>query len=323
MVMNYYRVFGGLLASELEMPDLAAAERGRASWELSIAGGAPATPAGELLGTAPVEDTVAARLYRLSAGYRLVYDDTGSFDLLEGGTEIIWYPAPGASLESARVDSMGRVLALALHSGGAYSLHASAVAVGGGAVVFLAPKFHGKSTTAFALVRAGARLITDDTLAIFPGPVPLVRPGVQTVRLHDDSVAAINVATEHAVGESKGKYLVGNLREAQLQDESLPLAALYLLDPVASHEDGAAVRRLRLSPIHSAVALMGHTKLGPLLGGSESPQVLARAVAITARVPVHRLSVTRDFERLPEVVEQLLEWHGHPTTVRALEAVAS
>jgi hypothetical protein len=40
------------------------------------------------------------------------------------------------------------------------------VRVGDRALGFLAPKFHGKSTLAYALVAAGAGSITDDTLPV-------------------------------------------------------------------------------------------------------------------------------------------------------------
>lgn len=306
--MKHYSVFGGRLSSELELPDLEIAEPGHATWVLRVSRVSPAELPREPLGTVQVEESVEARLYEISGGYRLEYDDTGIFDVLAGGSQIVWYAAPGVSLESAQVDVLGRVLALALHAAGAYCLHASAVEVGGGAVAFMAPKFHGKSTTAMALVRAGARLITDDTLAILPGSSPRVVPGIQTLRLREDTVEAVNVERGFGAVESKGKLLVGNLAADRLLRESVPLAAVYLLAPVAVSE-GASVLRTALPVTRAALSLIGHTKLGPLLGGAELPVVLDRAVALAGRVPVYRLSVMRDFERLPEVVTQLLEWH--------------
>ena len=51
---------------------------------------------------------------------------------------------------------------------GAVTLHASAVAVDGAAIGFMAPKFHGKSTLAAAMTYVGAHLVSDDALAILP-----------------------------------------------------------------------------------------------------------------------------------------------------------
>ncbi len=65
-----------------------------------------------------------------------------------------------------RADLLGRVMALAAHADGRLTLHASAVSVAGRAVAFVGPKHAGKSTLALALVRKGARLLTDDTLVV-------------------------------------------------------------------------------------------------------------------------------------------------------------
>src|SRR5690606_20856569 len=102
----------------------------------------------ELLGAAPVDVGVEVRLFRIPGGFRLTYDDTGSFDVLSEGAEVVWYRVPGVAISAVRTDLLGRVLALALHSAGIYCLHASAVELAGSAVGFMAPKFRGKSTLA-------------------------------------------------------------------------------------------------------------------------------------------------------------------------------
>lgn len=316
----HYSIFGDRLRSGLELPELPVSSAGRAAWSLRVSTQPPPSSPGELLGEIEVTESVCARLYRIAGGYRLVYEDTGTYDVLDSGTSLVWYALDGAPEALVHGDIQGRVMALALHASGSYCLHASAVAVAGGAIAFMAPKFHGKSTTAFALVRAGARLVTDDTLAITPGVEPRVRPGIQTVRLREDSAIA-NQVDRGRRPVVLDKYLVGDLPDHQVISDSLPLAALYLLSPVVANDGGAAVVRTRLSATHSALSLLAHAKLGSLLGGAESRVLLERASAITAVVPVYRLAVTRDFERLPEVVDQLLEWHGHSMPQRVLEAV--
>ncbi len=320
--MNYYSVFGGLLRSEFVLPELPVAEPGRAHWTLRIAAAVPTTSPQEWLGRDEIGDSVGVRLFRIPGGFRLQYDDTGSFDVLRNGAEIVWRVAAGASSESAQIDLLGRVFALALHASGAYCLHASAVALAGGAIAFMAPKYHGKSTTAIALVRAGARLITDDTLALAPGPTPLARPGIQTARLWGDSAAAVQIDTALAP-ESEGKYLVGGLPDEQLLSEWVPLEAVYLLTPAAAGGNDIAVRRRVLAADRSVLSLIGHAKLGSLLGGSELPVLFERAAGLAARVPVYRLEVAREFGRLSEVVAQLFDWHDHSAAQLGAEAGVS
>lgn len=308
--MGDYNVFGGHLRSELEFPELARCDgSAQATWTLRRATGSPPTGDLELLGTASIGDDVGVRLFRTLAGYRLEYDDTGTYEVRGSGSEIVWYPAPGTSLESVRLDILGRVLALAFHASGAFSLHASAVALGGGAVGFMAPKLHGKSTTAFALVRSGARLVTDDMLVISSAATPRVRPGIQTVRLWEDSAAAVDAGGGARVGE-EGKVLVDDLHGSERVQETLPLSALYLLAPFVDDGAGRPVGRTRLPPTTAAVLLVAHAKIGSLLGGSEAPVLFGRAAALAARVPVYRLEVPRDFKRLHEVVAEIRESHA-------------
>jgi hypothetical protein len=318
----YYSIFGDRLRSGLELPELPVAGVGREAWSLSVSTTPPPCAPRELLGEYELTESVRARVYRIPGGYRLECDDTGSYDVLDGGQSLVWYASAGAPEALVQGDIQGRVMALALHASGSYCLHASAVAVAGRVIAFMAPKFHGKSTTAISLVRAGARLVTDDTLAVTPGAEPRVRPGIQTIRLREDSAVA-NQVDRCRRPLVLGKYLVGDLADHELVGGSLPLSAVYLLSPVVANEGGAAVVRTRLSATHSVFSLLGHSKLGSLLGGSESRVLLERAAALAARVPVYRLSVTRDFERLPEVTARLLEWHAHSSVQRESEVGVS
>ncbi|HKK08591.1 MAG TPA: hypothetical protein VKA44_06885, partial [Gemmatimonadota bacterium] len=76
--MHRYRIFGGILASELSLPDLAEANDGDPDWRFERghpAGGVSRSddrsPSGDLLGSEPVMDGVEVRLYRTRDGYRL------------------------------------------------------------------------------------------------------------------------------------------------------------------------------------------------------------------------------------------------------------
>lgn len=317
-VMPDYAVFGGCLRSDIAFRELALVQSGRPDWTLRTVQAVGASCGAERLGQDQVDGSVYVRLYRRRDGYLLEFDDTGSFEVSAGGSEIRWCPGPHATLEAARTDVIGRVLAVALHASGTLSLHGSAVALGCGGVAFLAPKFHGKSTLALALANAGARLITDDTLPVDPGPPASVRPGVHSLRLWDDSVARLGSVAAEATPPRGEKHLVKNLPDARMLLVPTALHAIYLLSPVAS-TNGVAVRRTRLSAVPSVLSLVRHAKLGPLLGRSESVHVFESAVAIARTVPVYTLEVFRDFDRLPEVVEELMGWHagGVPTVPEA------
>ena len=308
--MNNYQVFGGVLRSELEFPELDLAMRGEPDWTLTVtAAPAPDVPLGDPLGEDKVDQGVMVRSYSTPQGFRLVYDDTGVFDVTAGGRDVRWHRPESADLEAGRLDVLGRVLALALHASGWLSLHGSAVAMADGAVAFLAPKGNGKSTLAFALMRGGAALMTDDTVVIGKGVPATVRPGVQSVRLFKDSAAWLSAPAPIA-GTSDVKATFGQLSDDTRRLTRAPLAALYLLESVPAGTIVEPLERHRLEGPEAVFGLLGQTKIGALLGGSEAPGVFASVVALAEGSPIYKLRVARDYERLGTVVERIMGWHG-------------
>ena len=308
--MNSYQVFGGVLRSELDFPELDPAARGEPDWTLTVTtAAAPDVPLGDPLGEDKVDQGVMVRSYASPQGFRLVYDDTGVFDVTSGGREIRWHRPESADLEAGRLDVLGRVLALALHASGWLSLHGSAVAMADGAVAFLAPKGNGKSTLAFALMRAGAALMTDDTVVIGSGLPATVRPGVQSVRLFRDSADWLS-ATAPIAGSSDVKATFGQISEDARRLTRAPLAALYLLESVPAGTIAEPLERSRLAGPDAVFGLLGQTKIGALLGGSEAPAVFASVVALSEGTAIYKLRVTRDYARLGTVVERIMGWHG-------------
>lgn len=87
-----------------------------------------------------------------------------------------------------------------------------------------------------------------------------------------------------------------------------PLAAVYLLAPVLpGGPDG--VRRIRLSAVEGALAMLGQSKVGNLLGVERRAELLQATGELADRIPVYRLEIPRDFERLPELTAALWSWH--------------
>jgi hypothetical protein len=314
--MNDYFVFGGCLRSELEFPDLSPAiRRDRPDWQLRLDASDPPEPI-ELQGTREVEPDWEYRLYRVKDGLRLDYGGTGSYGIFSGGREIVWYPGskpedPDILREMARAIILGPVMALGLQQSGILCLHGSAVTIGEEAVAFLAPKFHGKSTLALALTAAGARLLTDDLVAIDPGPNPVVRPGVHSVRVMDDIAERLGPRFAEATLNLGFKTTVTNLPRRALAWEPAPLAAIYLPVAVTDLEDDLSVSREVLAPVRAAASLAHEKKLTDgLIGLADAGSMLEWIASVTARVPVYRLAVLRDLERLPDVVRVVMGWHA-------------
>ena len=232
--MPDYQIFGGSLHSEVSFPELAPAPSALTPrWMLTTTD--RARPVGDpvVVGREEVESGVQVTLSRHANGLRLNFDDTGTFDISVDGARIEWARPAEPDLAAVRKDILGRVLAVCLHQQGVISLHGSAVALSGVAVAFLAPKFHGKSTTAAALVDSGALLLADDIVAISVAGAPIVLPSVPFIQLWKDSAAHVAPASVAVPGDEGGVKLQRRWNEAgRNADTPAPLAAVYLLAPV-------------------------------------------------------------------------------------------
>lgn len=308
--MPDYSVFGGCLRSDLPFSELRPAQVTQPDWTLRISPAPLSAAESAPLGIDTVDGPVQVRLFRSPDGFRLSYDDTGCFVVSRNGAQIVWHPAPEASASAARLDVLGRVLALCAHAAGGLCLHGSAVSFAAGGIALLAPKYHGKSTLAHALVSAGALLATDDALPVEIGPPVRMRPGVHRIRLWRDSAEQLGAEVPGGDPDSPEKRNLDDIPADRLMSSPAPLRAIYLLAPVRSEAGAEAVERASLSSVPAALSLVRHATLGPLLGGSESAVLLERAAAVARSVPVFALRVARDFDRLPRVVERLMEWHG-------------
>jgi hypothetical protein len=306
-----YELFGGTLRSDLPLAELPECAGRAPDWTLRVVDGS-ATPVGELLGTDTVSGETMVRGFRRPDGLGLVFDDTGRFDVSADGSVITWHRPPNVVVASAQADITSRVLALALHASGVFSLHASAVSIHGAGVAFLAPKRHGKSTLCSALVLAGARALSDDTVPVRPGAPPHLSPGLPRLKLWSDAAARLFGREQDAPGTVR-KYQMDQLDASQVETRSVPFRAAYVLNPVTELPDGAAVARDRLDTVTATISLVMHAKLGPVLTGAESPVVLTRAAEIAQAVPVYALHVVRDLERVAGVAQKLFEWHGGDT----------
>jgi hypothetical protein len=309
--MNRYSVYGACLESEVDFPELPLADGVATKWRFTVVPSLPPVRDSVELGSERIYGHVHARLLRHAGGHRIVVDDTGTFDLDLRHREVRWEQRNESWPDFVRAHCIGRVLATSMYLDGWLPLHGSAVATAEGVIAFLAPKGFGKSSLALALTTAGARLVTDDTLPVEITPDGCVAwPGVHSVRLNEDAIHALGVETP-SLETRDHKLVVGPLGRQEIMLRPEPLRAIYLLDPVLP-APGRRAARGRLSEMMSAVGVVGHTKIGRMLGPAAAPEMLDRAARIVREVPAYRLETARDLALLPAVAQDILSWHGAP-----------
>lgn len=308
-----YRAFGRVLESAFplgELHEIPVDDRAP-EWRLVVADGTPPdAPGATLIGTEEIAYGATVSLTLLGPGeFRLVYSDTGTFDLSAPRGEVRWWRAPGCDDDLAAMDILGRVLATMLHAEGAVTLHASAVALDGAAIGFMAPKFHGKSTLAAAMTYVGAHLVSDDALAILPGSPVRCVPGVPSVRLREESAAHFPRTKGVQAPDLPRWRVVDMLPGDQVALQPMPLAALYVLSPRTTEEATEPVRRVAMGSIDAIVALSRFAKMGALLGDREGQHHVSRVIDVVSTVPVYTLDIVRDLQQLDQVTATIAGWH--------------
>lgn len=274
---HHYRVYGLVIESDIPVDGLSPIEAQPADLHLRAG---DVTPLAHELDASWLDDE-GARVTRDSDAIVLEYRDETRFRIEPRLITTSWI----TTAEDMATYLLGPVLAFALRMRGTLVLHASAVAIGGRALLIAGAAGAGKSTTAAAFVKHGAAMITDDVAAIDRGAV---RPGHSRLRLWNDSAAAL-------FGSANALPLLTptwtkRYAPSTVVDLPVPLHAIAIL---AGRE---RVMRVRKLDGHEAVmAVLARTSVPQLIDDAYRAKELAQIVDLVAATPVFELITPDDF----------------------------
>lgn len=272
--------FGFAVASDLPLQYL---RGGPAEARLRVeeAAGAPNGPPGRLLtswrrdGDRPLE----ARLHADGTPdrFRLWVGGSGWFGI-DAAAAVVTVPA-GEEPVRREERLWGIPALLCLLRRGLLPLHAAAVEVGGTALLLAAPSGHGKTTLAAALVRAGARLLSEDLSPVRLGEQAAVLPGPAMLRLRHDIAAHVRLPAARTVATDADRVHVALDPATRGDCRPVPLAGVLLL----REGDGAPrlerVPALRALPDLWALSYHPHTR-------RDHERCFAQITTLVERVPV-------------------------------------
>lgn len=231
-----YRVYGLVVKSEIELPELPACARDTPHDLMIRAGDVP-----EQL------DDVQHQSYwfQVNAQACLIGVPHVCRLHIRDGREIIFerlkrsdgHPAAAADL---RLYLLGSGMGVALHQRGWLPLHVGAVRAGNRIWAFTGPSGAGKSTLAATLhLRCGLPLVSDDVMALrlHPAQPPQVFPGPRKLKLWQDAAEHLRcdpgVLVRDLSGTDKFQLYLGNDDGGQANPDPEPLHALVLLESSA------------------------------------------------------------------------------------------
>ncbi len=307
--MQFYRVSGLSVASEIDLPGL-------------IAGAPKPSPQVTIRrGSVPEDlpDSSAAGPTWAIAGkqFLLRIPDIARF-LLINGSEIVVEPEAPTRVSDIPIFILGTVFGVLLHQRGQIVLHASAVRVNGRAVVFCGASGAGKSTLAAALAQRGYPLVTDDVcaLAIGGSDAPLVHPDGRHLKLWAQAIDRLDLAQQRGerVRECLEKYYVD---PAENFTGPLPLGAVYALrEARPPHQAG-----IERPNVVDAALLLRRNAYRPLLVRrmNQKANYFHAATAIANSAGIFYLTRALDFAKMPEVIASL---EAHWLDLRLMEMAA-
>lgn len=166
-----------------------------------------------------------------SEGFLLKVDGIARYHV-RNGRRITITPEDGSGGDDVLVFLMGSAMGALLHQRNVLVLHAAAVSVNGGIVIFTGPSGIGKSTLAAGLHRRGYHFLADDMCAIKAvDGHPAVIPGFTQLKLWADCLTKLNTDenTLKSVRQGKGlkKYF---LPIEGIPDTPLPLKSVFALE---------------------------------------------------------------------------------------------
>jgi hypothetical protein len=220
------------------------------------------------------------------------------------GTLWAQWPA-NSSLDNTLSYLVGPIMGLLLRLRGAVCLHASAVNIGGFAIVFVGPEGAGKSTTAAAFARQGFAVLSDDIVALVEREQQFhVLPAYKRINLWDDSVRMLYGSAE-ALPQiipnwEKRRLELGEDGKTRFEESVLPIGAIYVLgDSTASSAESVE----SISQKTAMMTLVTNTYATNILDAKQRAEEFAVLGRLVSAVPVRMINAQRGTLRVDELCD--------------------
>jgi hypothetical protein len=311
-----YGVYGISLRSEfaLALPGCP----GEALTQIEVCAGSSAAFAEAVQGSALKSRSDWYHYANLADGSSYVrWEELGEFLVSSDGRRIICLKADQASIESFQVYLLGQALSFALVKIGFEPLHATAIAVGGEAVVLLGASGFGKSSLAACFLAEGDPLLTDDLLLLEHTCERFyVQPGPPRIKLFPGIARRFLAGTAAGVPmNAMTAKLIIPLDPRQSPRNPVPVTAIYVLAPPHENRTTRKIKIEVLSPREAFMAIVANTFNYLLVDPARLQRQVRETTSLIRSIPVKKLSYPRVLADLPLVREAILtDLDGSPAS---------
>ncbi|PRY81465.1 Hpr(Ser) kinase/phosphatase [Marivita geojedonensis] len=292
-----YRSAGLVIESEFELPGLVEEITGLEHPQLSFVHASrkpsyPRTPKMTGLNWACDETT-----------FHFVVPDVAVFEISADGTVSVWPQSEAHDDVAAYL--IGSVLGIVLHMRKVVTLHASAVDIGGRAVLFCGESGAGKSTMAAALQRHGFKVLCDDICAVeLTTDGAIAHSDGRKLKLWQQSIKMLEITNGVTQPVLRGldKYYVESGLNTKASASILEVVEL-------TRVPGPAMPRIVALPSSEAAAVVRSQAYRPFLVQELGDEALyfEAAVSILRQAKVYRLERAYDFDQINTTIALLQE----------------
>jgi hypothetical protein len=301
-----YKAYGINISSQIKLPELLSKEA--KNFQVFIEYGRVENPV-------PERGKYFSKVEKTKDGFKCYINCIGGVKIV-GKRKIIVSPENKAEKRGFRFLVSGIALGLLLHLRGLVTLHASAVAIRGGAVAFVGQKGMGKSTMAAALHASGHSIVTDDLLVLNTTEDSVqAYPGFPHLKLTAESIIESLDEDPHRIPkiDPEGPKHSFAAKKDFLRTP-LPLQCVYVL------EYGQETRRSDRFTLPHSKPIGGKEAIIELVRNSYvarlfpeeaiSEQHLTWSTEIAGSVPLRRLHRKKSLGDIPDLVSLIEEEQG-------------
>ena len=239
------------------------------------------------------------------------------FFIRNDGSEVISDKPETIPISDVESFLLGPILGAVLRLRQRVCLHASVMEHDGKAFAMIGNKGAGKSTTAAALLQAGARLVSDDIAVFKTGAIPpaTVYPGYPGVRLMPDALSSFDLKQSdyaQVVSTTDKRYVPlaenniahDNKTNWQFQSRPCDLSAVYTLNSRQSDLGNPQINTL--SQKQALIALAPHAYGRSVLNERQRAEEFAFMAQLSRHITIKSVDRPDNLELLPKIAKDIL-----------------
>lgn len=298
--MYFYYLYGCVLASELEFPQMVAEKDSNAAFDITICDGSMPE---EIL-----QKIQSGMQYEFGENFSWLQNRTCIF-YVEDGKKIVYYLKPGGQERRLKNYLLGFGMSMLFLQRGEMAIHCSALHNGREAILIAGESGSGKSTLANYYLEHGWKLMADDMAVVKYDKEKgaMVYPAFPFQKLCRNVVKEQGYSFDEVIyiNEFKDKFLVPYRGEFDITAK--PLKKFFML----GIHTGEEVLVQDIQSIGKLQVCLNNLFLRHLLGNQKySPEIGQKCLELIANVDVYLIARPKDKDSMEEIknaTNQLLE----------------